>query len=157
MASYVVIVLGIFLDKIIGVELFGVWQVSYFSASNVDKINPMLYYAHDDIWSNGLDFVSNKDNRNVPDRINLIGFEDRIGNNFNFMIIVIVIVACLGALLYFLGVLFSKNKKQQKYSSKCKNIGLKIIKEYLSLIILFCSTSIGFSVGIEASYANKSF
>lgn len=40
--SYAILAGGMFCDKIIGVELFGVWQVAFFSISNIDNVQPLL-------------------------------------------------------------------------------------------------------------------
>lgn len=41
---YVLILLGIFVNKIIGLEMMGVLQTAHFAVSNIIKINPMMYY-----------------------------------------------------------------------------------------------------------------
>ena len=51
------VILSLVCDKIIPVELFGVWQVAYFTLANVDKVNPFFYPLLDSTWSNGYDFV----------------------------------------------------------------------------------------------------
>lgn len=43
LVSYVLLLGGIFCDKVIGVELFGAWQTAFFSIANIDKLQPLLY------------------------------------------------------------------------------------------------------------------
>lgn len=40
--SYAVLFGGMFCDKIIGIELFGVWQLAFFTISNIDYVQPLL-------------------------------------------------------------------------------------------------------------------
>lgn len=40
--AYGVTAIGMACDKVIGVELFGVWQVAHLSLSNIDRVQPLL-------------------------------------------------------------------------------------------------------------------
>ncbi len=40
--SYILLFVGLVCDKVIGVELFGVWQISFLALATVDLVQPLL-------------------------------------------------------------------------------------------------------------------
>jgi hypothetical protein len=65
-STYLIYLIGIFVNKIITAELFCLWQVGYFSLSSIWQINPVLYYDNDAYLSNGINVLKNYDNRELP-------------------------------------------------------------------------------------------
>ena len=70
--SYFVFFLGLIINRVISIELFFVWQVSFFSLGALNKVHPILSGMFGMEAVSGYNWNSNKDNRYIPDRINSI-------------------------------------------------------------------------------------
>ena len=89
-------------NKIIGVELFGVWQVAHLTLANINKINPIMYPLTLSQLSSGYNWAFSSDRRQVPDRINALGFVGDMSANFNVMLLVLSLPLLVGGVMYLL-------------------------------------------------------
>ena len=79
--SYVVLTAGMLCDKVIGIELFGVWQTIFFSMGNIDKVQPLLYPILSLKTVNGINTFMSFQNTGLPERIRALElFGEFIGN-----------------------------------------------------------------------------
>ena len=69
---------SLFINKIASLELFFLWQVSFFSLGVVDKVNPVFSGIFWIRKVNGYNWVEPSDNRFVNDRINAINYSGDI-------------------------------------------------------------------------------
>lgn len=83
-----------------------------------------------------------------------------IGNdiisNLNFVCIVILVFSLLGSIMMIVGYYLYKKRIALNGGKKILNIGSKIFKEYLFLIVYFASTDIGFNLGLQLLYGKTS-
>ena len=132
------------------------FQTAHYALSNIRKINPLLYYSTKSFWANGYNYVTSTDNRYVPDKINAIHNSGDISHNFNIMLIVIYVVLFTGMVLYLISYIFNRFSTKKKVSLKIQSWAIHIFKEYFLTINLFCSISIGFSVGAQIAFGTFS-
>lgn len=137
-----------FCNKIIGIELFGVWQVAFFSVSNIDNIQPLLSPLLEFASLNGYNFDACKNCEDVPNRIKAINHQSQISSNLNVMLIVLVLEAVVAGILYGVSYLATSN------SFKLQDVARRMLKEYLLMITLFNTLNIGYSIGIQVTYGS---
>ena len=81
--------IGIISGKIVGLELFGVLQISFLNLMNHDKLNMNLYPLIDFKFFNGLNFkLVDEGNDQIPSNILDMKMESEFLNNFNVMFFV---------------------------------------------------------------------
>lgn len=141
--------IGIISGKIVGLELFGVLQISYLNLMNHDKLNMNLYPLIDFKFFNGLNFkLVDEGNDQIPSNILDMKMESEFLNNFNVMFF-----ASILALITFYVInrvaQFSKNKSLEK-------IGINMLKQSAVTLALFNSLNIGFSAGLHLKYSDIS-
>jgi hypothetical protein len=102
--------------------LFGVWQIAFFAMSNIDYIQPLLSPLLDFKSLNGYNFGFCSNCEPVPMRINAIRYKSQISNNFNVMLIVLLLEASVAVIL------FGVSKLISSFSEKLANISQKMLK-----------------------------
>ena len=73
-ASYIVLLTGIFCDKVIGVELLGLWQTLFFTLATIDKVQPLLWPMLSLKTVNGINTFMESNNTELPERVRAIGY-----------------------------------------------------------------------------------
>ncbi len=90
--------------------MFGVMQLSYFSLSSYDYVPPLLASILTRREINGLNVnTATKVNYNIPARVFANGFTSEIYlDNFNVMLLVILIFTVVGIVLYTITYIISR-------------------------------------------------
>lgn len=145
-ASYGIMAIGMACDKVIGVELFGVWQVAYLSLSNIDRVQPLLEPMMSLGIVNGINSQLSFNTSEVPRRVSAIHYEAEFLSNVNYMLWLVLADAIVGALLYVVGSFVPKHKE------KMQEIGLRMLKEYLLMLVLFNTFNLTYSAGLQFTY-----
>ncbi len=141
--------IGIISGKIVGLELFGVLQISYLNLMNHDKLNMNLYPLIDFKFFNGLNFkLIEEENDQIPSNILNMKMESEFLNNFNVMFFVSILALIT---LYVINRVahFTKNKSLKK-------ITINMLKQSAVTLALFNSLNIGFSAGLHLKYSKNS-
>ena len=108
--SYVVLAAGLLCDKVIGVELFGVWQTVFFSLGNIDKVQPLLYPILDLKTVNGINTFMSFGNADLPERVRALNLSREFVGNCSYTVWLAPIVLVLGAVVYFAGRLTNSHR-----------------------------------------------
>lgn len=147
--SYGLFFLGMFCDKVIGVELFGVLQLAYLCVSDINNVQPLLSPLMNMSIVNGYNPPLFDQHANVPRRIRVIGYCEEFLNNFSVMLalILVEIIAALGVL--------AVGKVIPAYGERCRAIAMRMLKEYLMMLTVFNSLNLAYSLGIEATYGRS--
>ena len=86
--------------KIVGLELFGVLQLAFFSLASHDKVNlylqPLLQWK----YVNGYNVETSQPSINVSNSINLMGYKDNFFFNINFMLALLLLDIIIGVVMY---------------------------------------------------------
>jgi hypothetical protein len=149
-SAYVVAAIGAVCDKVAGVELFGAWQVAFFSLSNINKVQPLLSPLMNLKIVNGINSQIDPTSSAVPDRVRSIGYEADFLANMNYMLWLIAADVALGLIVYGVGALVPAKKEV------IQNVGKRILKEYLLMIVLFNTFNIAYSAGLQFTYNSDS-
>ena len=91
--------------------MFFVLQVMFLSLGNVNKIQPLFSAMFPLVIVNGYNIVVWNDNRYVSDRINAIHYEENMYRNFNFNLLILLV---LGLILPFFFYILSLTVKKYK-------------------------------------------
>ena len=155
-SSFGVLLLSALPCKIVGLELFGVLQLSYISLGSLDNINLMqsplkllkatngysLDLGHDMTTARLLQVFTSE-------RINAIDYRANFIRNCNVMLILVVVVMLVSFFLYLV-------------TCCCKNccpcfylFSERLLKEVLLTLILFNMLNFAYSAGIHFKYAPK--
>jgi hypothetical protein len=98
--SYFILFFSLISLKIVGLELFGVLQLAYFSLASHDKVNlylePLLKWK----YLNGYNVETTQPSINVSSSINLIGYKDNFFFNINFMFALLFLDLIVGFIVY---------------------------------------------------------
>lgn len=121
-SAYVVGAAAVICDKVAGVELFGAWQVAFFSLSNINKVQPLLSPLMNLKIVNGINSQISYGESDVPDRIHSIGYEAEFLSNMNYMLWLILADVAVGLIIYTVGS-FVPAKKEL-----LQDIGKRIMK-----------------------------
>ena len=73
--AYALLGVGLFVNKVIGIELLAVWQTAFLSLSNIDKVQPLLSPLMQLKFVNGYNIAGNHSNSTVPSRVEAIGYQ----------------------------------------------------------------------------------
>ncbi len=104
------LITGFLCDKVIGVELFGVWQTLFFSLGNIDKVQPLLYPVLDLKTVNGINTFMSFDNAELPERVRALNLSREFVGNCSYTVWLAPIVLVLGAVVYFAGRLSNSHR-----------------------------------------------
>ena len=159
-ASYGVLILSALPCKIVGLELFGVMQISFLSLGSMDQLNPIMSSFTKLSSTNGFKFNIDKNEPTntrrlqtsalTPNRVQTIGYASNFIRNCNFMLILTASIMVISFILYFL-TCCCKNCCPCLYS-----VARRIFKEFLLTIILFNCFNFAYCVGLHFAYADKS-
>jgi hypothetical protein len=90
-ASYGLMFLGMFCDKVIGVELFGVLQLAHLSVSDLNSVQPLLSPLMNLSIVNGYNpDLLDRDTFGMPKRVREIGYDTVFINNFGGMFMLVL-------------------------------------------------------------------
>jgi hypothetical protein len=109
--------------KIIGLELFGVLQLAYFSVGSIDSVNVLLSPLMSMKGLNGYSQpITSSTDEGLPRRVKEINHYPSFLDNFNVMFLLLFLELFVGAVIYF----FTKiSDFSSKTLSKIANILLK--------------------------------
>jgi hypothetical protein len=109
--SYIGLLLSTVSCKIIGLEMFGVLQLSYFSLSNYDYVPPALIGLLQRKEVNGLNIgTSASPSSSIPSRVTANGYNSSVFlANFNIMLLVTALIAGVGLVMYMVTYLLNKD------------------------------------------------
>jgi hypothetical protein len=113
--GYLGLLLSLFSCKIIGLEMFGVLQLSYFSLSNYDYVPPALMGVLQRKEVNGLNIQTNSaSDNNIPSRVSSNGYiaSDYL-TNINIMLLITAAIATVGLVMYMVTYLLNKESSEQ--------------------------------------------
>jgi branched-subunit amino acid transport protein len=108
--AYFGLLMSVFSSKIVGLEMFGVLQLSYFSLANYDYVPPALMGALQRREVNGLNLGSSARDSNIPARVNANGFTaSDFLSNINVMLFITAVIALVGGVMYMVTYLINKD------------------------------------------------
>jgi hypothetical protein len=102
-ASFITFFLTMIPGKIIGLELFGVLQLAYFSLGSIDSVNVLLSPLMRMKELNGYSTpVMGSSSAVLPQRVKGINFYPSFLDNFNVMFLLLFLELFVGVVLYLL-------------------------------------------------------
>ena len=144
--SYAILIVSILSCKIVGLELFGVLQLSYFTLSSHSFLNVYLAPLTKFKTFNGLNLDITSETAKLPDSIQKMDMSGSFINNCNVMLLVL-----FGELLVSLAMyIVSKITR----SDKLRKLSLRFLKQGFVTLILFNAFNIAFSAGVHWKYAS---
>ena len=155
-ASYATLLLSALPCKIVGLELFGVIQLTFLSLGSMDNVNILMSPMMGMKGVNGFSFNLGDDQKQkrmlqstlTPDRINSIGYRANFLRNCNAMFFLVVGIILVASVLYFVTFLC------KSCSLRLHSISKRMIKEILLTMILFNCLNFAYSAGIHFKYAS---
>ena len=122
----------------------GVIQLSYFSLLSLENLNPCLYALSSLRWINGYSFLQGEIMEDIytPAKPKGIWLYSRFAENFNFLLIVIILLLLSGLVAFIL------SKTALKDNKKIVTVYQRLIGEYaftflmLSGYIISCSSAL---------------
>lgn len=134
--------------KIVGLELFGVLQLAYFTLGNVDLVNLLLTPLMNMKGLNGLNIpFANSDSSILPKRVKSIGYSPNFLDNCSVMLILVLAEMAVALIIYFLAFLIKSQ------SPRLYKIAKRMLKEFLLTLLVFNSFNIAYSAGIHFTYS----
>lgn len=158
--SYGVLILSALPAKIVGLELFGVLQLAFFSIANMNDVNTLLAPISEMKGVNGLNLDIDNSERTknrllqstalTPERVQTIGYAANFLRNCNLMFLVVMAIILVALLLYIASYCF------KKCAPSCFSISRRLAKEVLLTLILFNCYNFAYSAGLHFYYATPS-
>ena len=153
-----VLVLSSLPAKIVGLELYGVIQLTFLSLGSMDHLNPLHSSFTKLSFSNGyrlkLDQKEPTDSRRLqtsaltPNRVQTIGYASNFLRNCNLMFLIVAAVMVVSFLLYLLTFCCSK--------CPClATLARRLFKEVLLTLTLFNCFNFAYCAGVHFSYADS--
>ncbi len=143
--GYVALFVSVLTCKIVGLELFGVFQLAYFSLVEYDFLVLYLQPIGNIKGFNGFNIQFVEDHALLPESFAFIHFKGYFVNNFNVMFLLMVVVGVIGLLLYSLGRIRSKGTIEE--------IGLRLLKQGSITLLIFNIFNMCFSMGTHFKFA----
>ena len=155
-SSFGVLILSALPCKIVGLELFGVLQLSFFALGSLDNINLMQSPLKILKATNGYSLDLGQDTTTArllqvftSERINAIDYRANFIRNCNVMFLLVVAVMVIAFFLYLITWFY-------KFCCPCFYVfSERIFKEVLLTLILFNMLNFAYSTGIHFKYAPK--
>jgi hypothetical protein len=144
--SYAVLIFGMLTDKVIGVELFGAWQVAFFSLSTVLKVPPLLSPLMNLTSVNGVNSAFDFEKGAVPERVAAINYSAAFLANCNYTVLLVFVDVIIGLSLLGAATFMPAHRE------RLKGYGRRLLKEFFVMLVSFNSLNIGFSAGLEFAY-----
>lgn len=145
--SYFILIISIISCKIVGLELFGVLQLSYFTLGSHDFINIYLSPLANFKTLNGLNILFISEDSSLPQSLEYMKVNSTFLNNCNIMMILLLGELIFGFVLYLIGQLVRR--------FGIKKIGLRLLKQGFVTLLIFNLFNIGFSAGVHWKYADR--
>lgn len=143
--TYAIMLFSIFTCKLIGLELFGVLQLSYFSLSMQDFI---IYYlspiAQFKIF-NGLNIDLIHENQQLPYNVSILRLSVLFINNCNLMVFLLFLHLSICLITF----LISRRLRSNRLRSVC----LTFLKQGFITLLLFSLFNLSYSTGLDYRYA----
>lgn len=159
-ASYGVLALSALPCKIVGLQLFGVLQLAFFSSGSMNNVNVLMAPLLSLKIVNGLNNVNmgssssrklqTSSTSQTPDRIQAIGYNSNFLRNCNLMFFLVVGVIVVSFILFLLTYLF------KKCAPTLHKVSKRLIKQVLLTLILFNCFNFAYSAGVHFNYASQS-
>jgi cysteine-rich repeat protein len=148
--SYFTLIVSVLSCKIVGLELFGVLQLAYFTLGSHDFANIYLAPLAKFKTFNGLNlmFLEEPSSENLPLSLSSISVHSNFLNNCNIMLILLVVELFIGIILWIVGRCIR--------IFRIHHIGSRLLKQGFVTLLLFNLFNIGYSVGIHFLYAEPS-
>jgi hypothetical protein len=125
--AYFGLLMSVFSCKIVGLEMFGVLQLSYFSLANYDYVPPALMGALQRKEVNGLNVGSSANDANIPSRVNANGFTaSDFLSNINVMLFITAAIALVGGVMYMVTYLINKDSIDEENLSEALDNDVKL-------------------------------
>jgi hypothetical protein len=147
--SYAVLIFGMLTDKVIGVELFGAWQVAFFSLSTVLKVPPLLSPLMNLTSVNGVNSAFDFEKGAVPERVAAINYSAAFLANCNYTVLLVFVDVIVGLSLLGAATFMPAHRE------RLKGYGRRLLKEFFVMLVSFNSLNIGFSAGLEFAYSRS--
>ena len=146
--SYLVLLASLFSGKIVGLELFGVLQLAYFSLAEHSFLNIYLSPLVSFKLFNGLNLQLFSETSYVTVILKDMGVASNFLNNWNIMLVVFyAYLLAAGGCYFFFGL--RKRPLLRKYS-------IIALKQGMTTFVLFNAFNIAFSSGAHFKYATTS-
>jgi hypothetical protein len=136
-------------DKVIGVELLGLWQIVFLSMSNINKLQPLLFPITNLKFGNGINSFSNFNTTVLPERVQAIHYSAEFIENCNYTVWLAAADVLIGLIVYLLG------KIWLKYNNMLEKLGRRIMKEFFIMIVSFNTLNICYSAGLQFTYGKE--
>ena len=101
--SYVMFFVGLFCNKIIGLEMMGVMQIAFFVLADMKLINPLLAPLLYMKSVNGININIGENGAKVPISVSAMSYKSLFLNNFNIMIALPILALIVSLILYLIG------------------------------------------------------
>jgi hypothetical protein len=136
-------------DKVIGMELLGLWQIVFFSMSNINMLQPLLFPITNLKFANGINSFSKFNTTVLPNRIQAIHYSAEFLGNCSYTVWLAVADVLIGLIVYLLG------KVWLKYNNMLEKLGRRIMKEFFIMIVSFNTLNICYSAGLQFTYGKE--
>jgi hypothetical protein len=156
-ASYGMLALSALPAKVVGLELFGVIQLSFLSLGSMDHLNPLHSSFTKLSFSNGfrmkLDKKEPTNSRRLQttastsNQVQTIGYAANFLRNCNIMFLIVAAAIVVSFLLYLLTCFCSSSPCFYFFSRR-------LLKEVLLTLILFNCFNFAFCAGLHFTYAD---
>lgn len=134
--------------KIVGLELFGVLQLSYFTLSSHSFLNLYLSPLVNFRTFNGLNVGITNESSELPESYKKMGVAGIFLNNCNVMLFLLFGWFIATVLFYIVSKLVGKTKVQE--------IALRLLKQGFITLVLFNIFNVSFSAGVHWKYGSPS-
>jgi len=152
-----VLILSALPAKIVGLELFGVLQLTFLSLGSIDHLNPLQASLTKLSSSNGLNLkIDDKEPTNTrrlqssartSSRVQTIGYASNFLRNCNLMFMLVGLVMVISFVLYLLTCCL-------KSYTCLYGLTRRLLKELLLTLILFNCFNFAYCAGLHFSYAD---
>lgn len=158
-ASYAALIVSALPAKIVGLELFGVLQLAFFSVGNMDNVNTLMAPMMGMKGVNGLNLdlddkeKTQREKRRLqssaltPNRVQSIGYASNFLRNCNLMFLLVAGVIGVAFVLFVLSYLC------KKCAPPLFSVSRRLFKEVLLTLILFNCYNFAYSAGLHFYYA----
>ena len=147
--SYGVLLIGLICDKVIGIELFGVWQTVLFSLSTISKVPPVIVPLLDLRTVNGINSFMTGTTDQLPESIGSIAYFSEFLANCSYTVWLIGLDIIVGILLLIIA------RCRHSYHSLPSLIAKRMLMEYFVMLVAFNSLNICYSSGLQLIYGSS--
>lgn len=120
--------------------------MAFLSLSTINKVQPFLAPLMKLGMVNGINSMVDFNSSAVPNRVSAIDYAAEFLHNVNYMLVLVLADLLIGTILYVVGSFVPK------YKEKMQEVGLRMLKEYFLMLVLFNSFNIAYSAGLQFTY-----